>query len=152
MNNKILENILEHLYKNTHIDFRGYRESMLERRIQKRLYATHQQNHQGYLDLLLQNPEELDQLIDVFTINVSSFFRNPLAFELIRKLIIPEILSSNYNTSNHIRIWSAGCSYGEEPYSIALILREYSKKLEEKIRLNIFATDIDKKALEKAKL
>ena len=132
-------------------DFGGYRNSMLERRVQKRLYGTKNNNLDDYLEYLNHNPDELDNLIDVFTINVSRFFRNSLSFEYIKKIIIPDLFASKAkNNDSSLRIWSAGCSFGEEPYSMAIIINEFLRKEETAIKLNIFATDIDKKALDKA--
>lgn len=132
-------------------DFSGYRMSMVERRTNKRLIITHCNNSKEYLSYLYSNPEEIDNLIQEYTIHVSRFFRNALTFEFIRKFIIPEISRENpeKNKSN-LRIWSAGCSFGEEPYSMAILFKEYMEKEKISPQLNIFATDIDKKALERA--
>ena len=132
-------------------DFTGYRTSMLERRVQKRVYSTNSKNFDDYLEYLDHHPGELDNLIDVFTINVSRFYRNSLSFEYISKIIIPELfLAKAKENDNNLRIWSAGCSFGEEPYSMAIIFNEFLRKEETSIKLNIFATDIDKKALKRA--
>lgn len=146
-----LKKILDYLKEQRGFDFSGYRTSMLERRIQKRVYATCSKNLDDYFKYVSRFPVELDKLIDVFTINVSSFFRNSLSFEYINKIIIPDLLQfKNSNKDNNIRIWSAGCSFGEEPYSMAIILNEIISKEEVDIRTNIFATDIDKKAIKRA--
>jgi len=143
--------ILNLLKEQRGFDFRGYRTSMLERRVQKRLYSTKSNDLDDYFEYLNNNPDELDNLIDVFTINVSRFFRNSLSFEYIKKIIIPDLFTSKAkNNDNSLRIWSAGCSFGEEPYSMAIIINEFLRKEETTIKLNIFATDIDKKALDKA--
>lgn len=148
---KVLTNILNLLKEQRGFDFSGYRTSMLERRVQKRMYATNNKNFDDYLAYLHQNSDELDNLIDVFTINVSRFYRNSLTFEYIRNRIVPDLFQSKVQEKNSsIRIWSAGCSFGEEPYSMALIMNEFLKKEENTIKLNIFATDIDKKALSRA--
>ena len=151
MKNHWLQNILELLKEQRGFDFTGYRESMLERRVQKRVYDTNSKNLDDYRRYLDRYPNELDNLIDVFTINVSRFFRNPFYFEYISKIIIPEIFAAKANKNdNSLRIWSTGCSFGEEPYSIAIIINEFLRKEEASINLNIFATDIDKNALTKA--
>lgn len=132
-------------------DFSGYRISMLERRIQKRVFSTHSKNIEDYLSHLTHHPDEFDNLIDVFTINVSSFFRNSLAFEYITQKIVPNLFSAKTKANeDSIRIWSAGCSFGEEPYSMAIIINELLEKEAVSIQSTIFATDIDKKALLRA--
>ncbi|NQU54739.1 MAG: protein-glutamate O-methyltransferase CheR, partial [Bacteroidetes bacterium] len=143
--------ILSLLNERRGFDFSGYRVQMLERRIQKRVYSTSSKNFDDYLEYLEQHPDELDNLIDVLTINVSNFFRNPLTFEYISKIIIPELfLAKAKENDNSLRIWSAGCSFGEEPYSMAIIINELLEKEETSILPVIFATDIDKKALLRA--
>ncbi|MBU1013644.1 MAG: protein-glutamate O-methyltransferase CheR [Bacteroidetes bacterium] len=151
MKNDALKNILNFLNDQRGFDFTGYRTAMLERRIQKRLYTTKIQNIDDYLSFLHEDPDELDYLIDVFTINVSRFFRNSLSFEHIRKTIIPEVFLDKIKAQDqHLRIWSAGCSFGEEPYSMAILINEFVEKEKLSMDLSIFATDIDKKALKRA--
>jgi len=148
MEKQKLNRILNVLFEQRGFDFSGYRRSMLERRVQKRIYSTKSKNLDDYLEYLLHHPDELDNLIDVFTINVSRFFRNSLSFEYINKIIIPELFQSKVKENdNSLRIWSAGCSFGEEPYSMAIIVNEFLSKEDISIRPNIFATDIDRKAL-----
>ena len=146
-----LKEILNHLQEQRGFDFSGYRIPMLERRIQKRVFATHSKNIADYLTYLTQNPNEFDNLIDVFTINVSRFFRNSFSFEYIANFIIPNLYFAKTKVKDDsFRIWSAGCSFGEEPYSIAIILNEFLKKENSTIKPTIFATDIDKKAIARA--
>jgi len=146
-----IKNILNLLKEQRGFDFTGYRTSMLERRIQKRIYDTNQKNFDDYFEYLIRQPDELDNLIDVFTINVSRFFRNSLAFEYINKIVIPKLFLSKAKVNdNSIRIWSAGCSYGEEPYSMAILINEFLRKEDASVNMSIFATDIDKKALKRA--
>jgi len=146
-----IKNILNLLKEQRGFDFTGYRTAMLERRIQKRIYGTNQKNFDDYFEYLIRHKDELDNLIDVFTINVSRFFRNSLAFEYINKIVIPELFLSKAKVNdNSIRIWSAGCSFGEEPYSMAIFINEFLRKEDTSVNMSIFATDIDKKALKRA--
>lgn len=132
-------------------DFHGYRTSMLGRRIQKRILSTKCKNTDEYIEYLSLHNDEVDQLIDVFTINVSHFFRNSFSFEFLRKIIIPRLLIEKVKRNEtNLRIWSAGCSSGEEPYTLALIIKELIEKEEASINLNIFATDIDENVLKSA--
>lgn len=147
--NHKLKKILNLLKEERGFDFAGYRTSMLERRVHKRVLATNTRNIDNYLAFLNHQPEELDNLIDVLTINVSNFFRNPMTFEFLSKILLPELILSQKKDEN-LRVWSAGCSFGEEPYSVAILINEFLRKEEADFELNIFATDIDKKALKKA--
>jgi chemotaxis protein methyltransferase CheR len=145
----MLNDILFLLKNQRGFDFSGYRTPMLERRVNKRMLATRCKSYDEYLDYLKNNADELDNLIDVFTINVSHFFRNSLTFEYLKKAILPAmIFSSHY--SNNLRIWSAGCSFGEEPYSIAILLNELYEKEESNTNFTIFGTDLDAKAISRA--
>ncbi len=148
-----LENILKILKEKRGFDFSGYRTSMLERRIQKRIFATNCSDIDSYEKFAVNNVGELDKLIDVFTINVSRFFRNAIVFEYFNKFIIPDIIHrKEIEDNDSLRIWSAGCSNGEEPYSIAIIINEFLKKESPNLNVNIFGTDIDAVALRRAYL
>lgn len=147
-----LQKIVDYLLNQRGIDFSGYRLAMLERRTQKRLYATNCKDYNEYLSFLTTYPQELDALIDVFTINVSRFFRNPLTFEILRKEVFPSIIDQKKEESSHgIRVWSAGCAKGEEPYTIAIILKELLNREKMTFPIYIIGTDIDNKALTEAK-
>lgn len=149
--NKELEKILSYLNQKRGFDFSGNRPAMIERRISKRLAATQSTNFNDYLNYLKIHPQELDSLIDVLTINVSRFFRNTLTFEYIADRVLPAIITQKTGTLDHsLRVWSAGCSTGEEPYSVAILINELIKNQELNLNLNIFATDIDEGALKKA--
>ncbi len=144
---KDIQSILEFLDNERGVDFKGNRISMLERRINKRLLSTGKENFNEYFEYLRNEQIEIDNLIDVLTINVSRFFRDSLSFKYISKIIIPSVIQRKINSTESLRIWSAGCSFGEEPYSMAIIINEFLRKEEASVLLNIFATDIDKKAL-----
>ena len=113
---------------------------MIERRVNQRLSATSCKTYPEYLLHLKKQSDELDHLIDVLTINVSRFFRDTLAFEYIADRVLPEIVYQKKNTADpSLRIWSAGCSMGEEPYSIAILINELFEKEEMEIDINLFA-------------
>jgi chemotaxis protein methyltransferase CheR len=148
---KDLNLILNYLNENRGFDFSGYRPTMLERRAGQRFSSTKCETVQEYLHYLKENPDELDNLIDVLTINVSSFFRDTLSFEYIADKILPAIVHKKKETGDRsLRIWSSGCAMGEEPYSIAIMIHEFLEKEGLDFTVNIFATDIDKKVLKKA--
>ena len=150
MNND-LKRILNYLNENRGFNFSGYRASMVERRVRQRFSFTKCKNCNNYFHYLQENPDELNNLIDVLTINVSRFFRNALTFEYIADRILPAVFyQKKENIDRSLRIWSAGCSMGEEPYSIAILINELFEKEVLKFDVSIFATDIDGKILKKA--
>jgi len=147
-----LKHILDFLKDAKNLDFAGCRESMVARRVTNRFARVKCNSYTAYLLYLKEHPDELDFLVDSLTINVSHFFRDSLTFEYIAQKVLPEIIQYQTRKSDtSLRIWSAGCAMGEEPYSIAILLNEYLKKEKKEFDIRIFATDIDEKILEKAK-
>ena len=149
---KKLKIILNYLNETRGFDFSGYRSSMIERRVRKRLSATRTKDYSEYVRFIQKQTDELDNLIDVLTINVSRFFRDTLPFEYIAARVLPAVVFEKKESLDHsMRVWSAGCSMGEEAYSIAILINELFKKEELDLDVHIFATDIDNKALIKAR-
>ncbi len=147
-----LKLILEYLNAKRGFDFSGYRPSMVKRRVRQRFPFTKCRNFSDYFHYLWNNPDELDNLLDVLTINVSRFFRDTLTFEYIADRILPAVAYQKIKSNDHsLRVWSNGCSMGEEPYSIAILINEFLEKENLDFDVNIFATDIDGKILQKAK-
>ena len=147
-----LKRVLDYLNKERGFDFSGYRPSMVERRMGQRLTPTKCADVPEYLEYLKQHPHELDNLVDVLTINVSRFFRNTLAFDYMADKILPALVFDKLRGQDpSLRIWSAGCATGEEPYSIAILIQELQRKEKLNLSVNIFATDIDERALKNAK-
>ncbi len=102
---------------------------MLKRRINKRLSVTNTNSFKEYYKFLIKNSSEIDALIDTLTINVSRFFRNPLVFDFISEKLIPPMIFEKIQTDEkYLRIWSAGCACGEEPYSLVIIFNEFLEK------------------------
>lgn len=149
---KDLELILNYLNEKRGFDFSGYRIAMVARWIGERMTSIKVENTSDYLYYLKENANELDNLFDVLTINVSRFFRDTLTFDYIADRVLPAIVYEKKKANdNSIRVWSAGCAMGEEPYSIAILIHELREKEALKTSVNIFATDIDGKILKKAK-
>ncbi len=123
-----------------------YKEDFIKRRLMSRMNVTKMGTYKEYHAFLRSHPEEKISLRNALTINVTKFFRDPEVFTLLRKEIIPHLLK----TKKRIRIWSAGCSSGEEPYSLAIILHEVCL-LNKSLSGTIYATDIDSEVLAKAK-
>lgn len=147
----MLNMILQFVYEQSGHDFRGNHQSMLERRIWKRVLAVHADSMDAYYDYLVTTPAELAELIVVLTINVSSFFRDPLVFEQLYELLKEIIVSKQQDQQNTIRIWSAGCSGGEEAFSVAMIIDDLLRhKNLGPMDVTIFATDIDDRSLKRA--
>ena len=119
-----LQDLLEKIYRERGFDFREYKETTLERRIARRLRARGVDTYAGYEGVLSRDPAEYDRLFDDLTINVTGFFRDDAAFEALAKAALPAVISRNAGTGKGIRIWSAGCAPGGEPYSIPIILME----------------------------
>lgn len=143
------KNILNHINEQRGFNFSGYREPMIGRRVQKRVLATSCGNVDKYFEFLYLNQLEIDNLVDSLTIKVSHFFRNALTFEYLQKVILPNLITKKLDANDkNLRIWSAGCSLGEEAYSIAIIINEILSKEDVDLQLHIFATDIDKNAIQ----
>ena len=144
--------ILHNIYRQRGIDFRQYRPKCLRRRVVVGMHDANVDSFCAYLDFLNQNPDYYDKLLNRITINVSEFFRNPEAFKAIRKKVIPDIVKRKEGMASYnIRVWSAGCATGEEPYSLAIMFKEALEESEKRFKINIIATDIDNGALSKAK-
>ncbi len=108
--------------------------------------------YRDYMLVLNKNPSEYDALVDALTINVSSFFRDRGTFDVIEHTVLPELIASKEkHNKNILRLWSAGCASGEEPYSLAICLRELLGDRIEDFTISIYATDIDEASLRKAK-
>ncbi len=127
-------------------DFSNYKQNTIFRRIERRMAITNITTLDEYLRYLQQKPVEVNMLFQDFLISVTSFFRNPTAFEALREKVIPNLFTDKHPDSV-IRIWVPGCSSGEEAYSIGILLQEQMEKLKKKNKVQIFATDIDSQAI-----
>jgi len=125
---------------------------MIKRRLHKRLSATRSNSFEEYFQFLIHDPSEINELIDVLTINVSEFFRNPFVFDFFYAYLFPQMIFKKIQNNNpYIRVWSAGCACGEEPFSLAMMFHELLEKENIKLDLKFFATDVDLKSLKCAK-
>lgn len=144
-----MQKIIDYLKKRRGYSFIGFRKEFIKGRIASRMQEKNFCRTDLYLEYLSRDKDELERLIKELMIPVSSFFRNPAIFEIIFQYILPlQIANKKYNRDSHFRFWSAGCSRGEEAYSIAIILKELFKHKNTDFIIESFATDIDKKALE----
>ena len=141
-----IKKILVDVYKYSGIDFREYKKNTLLRRIEKRMSINNMSNVSDYATMVENNDVEKNALKDNFLIGVTRFFRDEEAFVTIKNIVIPSIVDSKKN-GEIIRVWIAGCSTGEEVYSIAILFNEYITRKNKTIDFKIFATDIDPRGL-----
>lgn len=123
----------------------NYKEDYIKRRLLSRMRSTNSSNYEEYLKYLKANASELEVLRKALTINVTEFFRDNDVYESLKSEVLPDLLSQR----KRLRIWCAGCSTGEEPYSIAMIMYDIMAR-DKEVSVQIFATDIDKVVLGKA--
>jgi len=148
-----LQSILDYLQEKRGLDFSGYCPALVERRLETRMQAVHCGTEAAYLKYLEQHAQELDCLINALTVNVSSFFRNPLTFEYLAQEILPDLIVAKQRRGDLcLRVWSAGCAEGEEPYSVAILIDQLLKQEEAEFQVNIFATDINERAIQRARV
>lgn len=131
------------IFRLTKIDLSCYKERQMKRRIDSLINRNNFDQYDEYYKALISDKNKLETFINFITINVSEFFRNANQWEVLRKDIIPTLLEKH----KKLKIWSAACSTGEEPYSMVMLLREFLPYND----IRIIATDIDKEALKKAK-
>ncbi|PSR53555.1 chemotaxis protein [Adhaeribacter arboris] len=148
-NNAVLEEILEFAKETCELDFTSYKRPTLARRVAKRMLEINFDSYEKYLQFLKETPSEIKHLCGDFLINVTRFFRDERAFALLEEKIIPEIVRSKQQDES-IKIWVAGCSTGEEPYSLAMLLDTYLNRHQIYLPVKIFATDVDKEAIQVA--
>ena len=145
-----LEELLGFLRDARGFDFTGYKRSSLGRRIRKRMADTQITSYTDYRDRLETNADEFNALFNTILINVTSFFRDPEAWTFLQREVMPELVAHS-GTEDEIRVWSAGCSSGEEAYSLAIMFAE-TLGLEETLeRVKIYGTDVDDEALRDAR-
>jgi two-component system, chemotaxis family, CheB/CheR fusion protein len=131
-------------------DFSLYKPATIDRRIERRL-AVHQiEGIDGYVKYLQQTPAEVEALFRDLLIGVTSFFRDPEAFQVLEDQVIPALFAHK-SPGAVIRVWTAGCSTGEEAYSIAILLVERMEALKASFTVQLFATDIDSRAIATAR-
>ncbi|MFZ2956524.1 MAG: chemotaxis protein CheB [Candidatus Ozemobacteraceae bacterium] len=131
-------------------DFSLYKPSTVQRRIERRMAVNQINRLDGYVKYLQQAPKEVEALFRDLLIGVTNFFRDPEAFAALKATVIPLIFADK-PSGTIIRIWSCGCSTGEEPYSIAILLQEFAETLRQHYTIQIFASDIDKQAIDQAR-
>jgi len=147
----IFKQILSLIRQRSGVDFTYYKKPTFHRRIVRRIAITQKKNLAAYLKLLRTDKAEQDALFQDILIPVTSFFRDPKTFQYLSSTVFPALLNSK-SQDKLIRIWVAGCSTGEEAYSIAICLHEYlTLTKRDGVKVQIFASDISEKAIKKAR-
>ena len=145
-----MSRIFNLIFSQTGHDFSQYKKGTVTRRIERRM-AVHAINSlDEYTQYLEQKPAEVEALFRDFLISVTSFFRNPKAFDALLEEVIPKLFVEK-QLHETIRIWVPGCSTGEEAYSIGILLQEHMETLRRTFKIQIFATDIDSRAIGRAR-
>jgi two-component system CheB/CheR fusion protein len=148
-----LEKIIILLRGQSGQDFSLYKKSTISRRVERRMGLHQLSKINDYVRYLRENPQESELLFKELLIGVTSFFRDPSVWEQLKTKIIPEFLAARPQ-GGVLRAWTAGCSTGEEAYTLAIIFKEVLEKMKpaKSFSLQIFATDLDKDAIDKARL
>ncbi|MGN6550634.1 MAG: CheR family methyltransferase, partial [Pararhizobium sp.] len=139
------------LRERTGHDFSGYKDNTIIRRIQRRMQVLQVDDIEEFYAKLRKEPQEIDFLFQDLLIGVTSFFRDSEQFEALEREVIPKLFE-NKGLDDVVRVWVPGCSTGEETYSIAMLLREQMGKNHGGPKLQVFASDIDERALEVARI
>ncbi len=145
-----LDKIFALIRQNIGSDFSLYKTSTMCRRIERRMNINNIQDPEKYVEYLEANPHEIDMLFKELLIGVTSFFRDSGAFKILSEKLLPKMLESKPD-DYVFRVWVPACSTGEEAYSIAIILREYMRHENKNFNIQIFATDLDSRAIEAAR-
>jgi two-component system CheB/CheR fusion protein len=145
-----LQDILAQLQARTGHDFRAYKHSTILRRVQRRLQITGYETLEGYLPFLRQSADETQTLLRDLLIGVTNFFRDEQSWRMVAQDVVPKLFDER-RPEDVIRVWSLGCSTGEEAYSMAIQLLEYAATLDAPPQLQVFATDMDAESLNKAR-
>jgi len=139
--------LVKKILRDRNLDLRHYHTELLKRRLALRLNATKLDSYLLYMRQLDKDPQEYDRLFATLCINVSEFFRDPPVWVTLRYLVDAVIQKKLASADRRLRIWSAGCANGEEAYSLAIVTREATRHIAHNLRIQIFATDIDKTCL-----
>ena len=144
------QRITQVLRRATGVDFTQYKSSTLQRRITRRMLLHKLEAHQDYEEMLRNSAQEVDALYQDFLIGVTSFFRDPDTYDTLKSVVFPKLLADR-SADEPVRVWSLGCSTGEEAYSLAIAFAEAAEELESPAMLQLFASDLNAAAVEKAR-
>jgi chemotaxis protein methyltransferase CheR len=155
LSNAEFEKLSRFIYAQCGIKLTTAKKNMVEARLRKRLKDLEMNSYSEYCDYIFSrdvDDSEITQMVDVITTNKTDFFREPKQFEFLNDTALPELINLDKTGINRpLRVWSAGCSSGEEPYTLSIVLNEFANKINN-YSFGILATDISTRVLEKAKL
>ncbi|WP_407170386.1 CheR family methyltransferase [Bradyrhizobium sp. ORS 111] len=146
-----LARIADILRNRTGNDFHGYKQNTFLRRVQRRMLVVQIDEISAYVDFLRNDKDEAQNLFNDLLIGVTEFFRDKKEFDVLERQVIPEIFEGK-EAGQQVRVWVLGCATGEEAYSIGILLREHMAGLDSAPQVQIFATDIDGRALAAARV
>ena len=149
-NDGVYEKVFSLLRKSSGVDFRLYKPGTVRRRTMRRMAVHKIDSVRDYVKYLHAHPEEVEQLYQDLLIPVTSFFRDPQAFEVLKSIVFPSILKDKSNRGN-IRVWAPGCSTGEETYSLAMALLEFLGARAPSFQIQLFGTDANERCIDKAR-
>lgn len=139
------ESFKKQIYDLTTIDLNSYKERQMKRRIDTLITRNKYTDYDSYVRALKSDRKLFDEFVNYLTINVSEFYRNPQLWDVLEKEVLPGLFSK-FGTG--LKIWSAACSTGDEPYSLVMLLSKFMPMS----KIKILATDIDEQVMEKAKM
>lgn len=145
-----LSQVFALLRETTGVDFSLYRQATIQRRIRRRQALRNAENLPAYVCYLREHPAEIRALHQEILIRVTRFFRDPEAFEALRKQVFPQLLEQR-SGDNPIRIWVPGCATGEESYSLAMSMTEFLEETGSRVPIQVFATDINQAVIDVAR-
>ena len=155
LSNKDFEKLSRFIYEQSGIKISPVKKNMVEARLRKRLKALNFNSYSEYCEFLFSNDGkevEVTHMVDVITTNKTDFFREPKQFAFLIDSALPELLKKDkIGSKRSLRIWSAGCSTGEEPYTLSIVINEFAQGINN-YSFGILATDISTRVLEKARL
>lgn len=144
-----LSDLLASVY---HVDITRFDDAFFFKALDRRMIIARSEALVDYMKLLSISPSESTALMDSLNINYSEFFRNPLTYSFLEQVVLPALMEKKVKgNEKEIRIWSAACAAGQEPYSIAILMDEALRERESPLNVRIFATDIDHDELENAR-
>ncbi len=153
LNKQIIEAIpmiADAVERHTSHNFRHYKVSTLARRVKRRMQVLKQPSVSSYVDVIAASRDEAGKLFRDLLISVTCFFRDPDAFQAFETQVVPKLLANRQN-EDVLRVWVAGCATGEEAYTLAMVLNDAIERSRQPISLQIFATDLDERALQVAR-
>ena len=136
------------LHNRFQIDFELYKTSMSDRRIRRRMELVGSESKESYLEKILDDPEELQELCSDLLIGVTEFFRDNDAFVELKNRVLPDLIEQARESGSQLRIWVCPCSTGEEAYSIAILIDQLLKANDSDVNFKVFATDVNQKVID----